>query len=134
MAWGKPDCRAMTSGQDCCRAGSVAGERGLGSHPIAPRDIRRDATASAQAGDPVFRPGARQGWKQADGIIVALRQHLGNGGGAAEIGVDLEGRMGVEHVRQGAFAKQPAQHQMPAPDRACEAGGYSDVAAVVPAS
>ena len=37
---------------------------------------------------------------------MALQEHLGDAGGAAEIAVDLERRMGVEHVRIGAVGMQ----------------------------
>ena len=42
------------------------------------------------------------------GAGVALEEHLGNARRAAEVAVDLEGRMEVEQVRVGALRGQEA--------------------------
>jgi hypothetical protein len=38
-----------------------------------------------------------------------LQQHLGDGGGAAKITVDLEGRAVIEKIRAGELGEQVAQ-------------------------
>jgi hypothetical protein len=81
-----------------------------------PRDGDFDAAAGAESGDGAVGKGLGQGGEQVDegGVagldggeaggsavgVVALQQHLGDARGCAEIAVDLEGRMRVEHVRE----------------------------------
>jgi len=45
-------------------------------------------------------------------LIVTLHQHLHDGGGGSKIAVDLKGRVGVEHVGQGALGELAAQQMM----------------------
>jgi hypothetical protein len=54
------------------------------------------AAAGAHVGDLAFGPGVGQGGQQLDFAAVALHQHFGDGGGAAEVAVDLERRVLAE--------------------------------------
>jgi hypothetical protein len=59
------------------------------------------STSNRRAGgcrDPSARPRLRQRRQQVDLAGVALRQHLDDAGGGAEVAVDLERRVGVEQL------------------------------------
>ena len=54
-------------------------------------------------------PGRRQGGQQDQLVRAALHKRIGDTGDAAEVPVDLEGRMVVEKVRQGGAGEQRPQ-------------------------
>jgi hypothetical protein len=62
------------------------------------RHVDVEAAAGAEAGDVAVGPGGGEGGEEVDLSGVALEEHLGDAGGAAEVAVDLEGRVGVEEV------------------------------------
>ena len=78
------------------------GQCGGSQLPILPGDVHRDVAARAQTFHRACGPGLRQRREQLDFAGVALQQHLGDAGGAAKVAVNLERRVGVEHVRVGA--------------------------------
>ena len=71
-----------------------------------PFEIDLEAASGKKAGDFAVGPGRRKRRKQVDESQMALQQHLGDAGGAAEIAIDLERRMGVPQVVQSAVPEK----------------------------
>ena len=71
----------------------------------------RDAISASQAKVPqlAFRPRRRKGWQQTDYAVVALCQHFQDSGSAAEIAVNLEGRVIVKEIGQGTLGQERLQ-------------------------
>ena len=69
-----------------------------------PRQVDLEAAAQADAAHLARWPRRRQRRQQVDLAGVALRQHLDDAGGGAEVAVDLERRVGVEQVGVDAAA------------------------------
>ena len=80
--------------------------RGLTSRPF---DIDTESPASAQAGYGSIGPRFGQSRQERDFIVLALQQHFGNPGCAAEISIDLKWRMSIEKVRQRRFGEQSGE-------------------------
>ena len=72
-------------------AGEVAAERHLGHLPLAPAAVHLHAATGAESAVAAGVPEVRQGGEELDHPLVALKEHLGDAGGAAEVAVDLEG-------------------------------------------
>src|SRR4030095_7122438 len=70
---------------------------------VLPFDVYPEAAARTQPFDAARRPCLRQRRQQFDLTRMALHEHLGYSRSAAEIAVDLEWRMRVEHIGVGAF-------------------------------
>ena len=68
---------------------------------LGPVDLNLESAAGPEALDGAVGPGFRERGQELDFAGVALEQHLGDAGGAAEVAVDLERGMGVEHVGVG---------------------------------
>ena len=60
----------------------------------------------SQTGDVTVRHAAGSAGKQPNLSLVTLQQHLGDGGGAAEVAVDLKRRVRVEHVGVGTLGTE----------------------------
>lgn len=71
-----------------------------------PFEIDLEAASGKKAGDFAVRPGGRKCRQQMDESQMALQQHFGNAGGAAEIAVYLERRMGVPQIVQSAVPEK----------------------------
>lgn len=71
-----------------------------------PFEIDLEAASGEKAGDFAVRPGERESGQQMDKPQVALQQHLGDAGRAAEIAIDLERRMGVPQIVQSTVPKK----------------------------
>ncbi len=67
-----------------------------------PLQVDLEAAACPQSPEGTGGPGVGQGGQQLDLVRVTLHQHLGDAGDAAEVAVDLEGRVQVEEVGRGA--------------------------------
>ena len=65
---------------------------------VFPRAFHYLAIAGAEAFEMSVLPHRWQGGQQLNLSIMALQQHLGDAGRAAEVAVDLERRMGAEEV------------------------------------
>lgn len=85
---------------------TIAAEQGLDLKSfygvIIPSDVKFEASPSLQAVDGAVFPNRGQGRQDKDKTVLALKEHFGNTGSATEIAVDLEGRMGAEHIGVGA--------------------------------
>src|SRR5450830_143395 len=79
-----------------------AADRGISEFAVGPGQIDFVATACAQAFYRAGVPCRRQRRQQVDFAGLRLQQHFADGGGGAEVTVDLEWRVGVEHVRVSA--------------------------------
>jgi len=78
-------------------------------HPLAqlapgPFHVHREPPARPEPGHLALGPCAGQRGQEPDNAPVALEEHLGDPGRAAEIPVNLERRMGAEEVRVSAAA------------------------------
>ena len=71
-----------------------------------PFEIDLEAASGKKAGDFAGRPGGRKCGQQMGESQLALQQHFGDAGGAAEIAVDLKWRMGVPQVVQSAVPEK----------------------------
>ena len=65
---------------------------------VAPGAFHYLVAAGAEALEVAVLPDGGEGGQQLEGAVVALEQHLGDAGGAAEVAVDLERGMGAEEV------------------------------------
>ena len=118
----------------------IAGKRshGSGSEPtFTPRDICFKAAAGTQAAHRSRVPGFRQGGSRFEhglglGRFLALQEHFGDSGAAAEGAVDLEGRVEAEQVRRAAAMSMERSVSARSPScrraqklafRPCPAGG-----------
>jgi len=72
---------------------------GGGELAVLPLNIHLESAAGAQALDAAVRPGMGQGGEQLNFMVLTLQQQLGDARGAAEVAVNLKGRMRVEQVR-----------------------------------
>ena len=69
---------------------------------VAPCAFHHLAVAGAEPFEMAVLPYRWQGGQQLNVSVMALQQHLGYAGRAAEVAVDLERRMGTEEVGIGA--------------------------------
>ena len=76
-----------------------------------PSEVYGVTTASAEAGNGAIGPGIGQGREQIQDSFLALEEHFSDGGGDAEIGVNLKGRTGVEEIGVDAAAAVVANAQ-----------------------
>ena len=76
----------------------------LGESAVFPVDVNFIAATSYESFYRAIFPNFGQGWQQIDKTIVALHQHLGDTCRTAEVTVNLEGGMRIEHIRIGAAA------------------------------
>ena len=84
------------------QSAGISGKRADGGRDefaVFPLDIDFETAAGAKAFYRAVGPGLGQRGQNFDLAGVALQQHFGDARRAAEIAVDLERRMGVEHVR-----------------------------------
>ncbi len=77
-----------------------------------PSERDHEPTARAKTRDAPFFPRSRQRWQHEQFTVVALEQHLGDAGGAAEIAVDLEWRVRIEQVVVRAAAAFVAERRV----------------------
>ena len=74
--------------------------------PMLPGQTDLESAGRSQPCDLTVRPRRGQRRQQPDLPLVALQQHLGDGRRAAEVAVDLERRVRVEHVGIGALGAE----------------------------
>src|SRR5205823_4719154 len=68
----------------CAEAAVVREERGVGELAGAPGKVDLETAARPQAFHRAGRPGGGEGGEQVELVILALQQHLGDAGSAAE--------------------------------------------------
>ena len=74
-----------------------------------PHRFELEAAPGAEPLEAAVDPGGRQGRQDLYEAPVGLQEHLRNAGRAAEVPVDLEGRVGVEEIFQRGMAEQGQQ-------------------------
>jgi len=75
----------------------------------APGGVDLEAAAGPEPLEPAVRPSLRDRRQELDEAAVGLDEHLRDARRAAEVAVDLEGRMGVKEVLEGGLSKQGQQ-------------------------
>jgi hypothetical protein len=100
--------------RDCAIAKSTEAARerthdGVGELTVLPLHIQFETTTGTKPLDRAVGPGLGQGRQQFNLTRTALQEHLADAGGAAEVAIDLERRMGIEHIRVGPLG--PQQHR-----------------------
>ena len=85
------------------------GEGEVGEFVVVPLQIDGDGAAGAEAAGVAGFPGGGECGEEFDFAVVGLKEHFGDGGAGAVVAVDLEWRVIVEKIRQGALGEEGLQ-------------------------
>jgi len=101
---GEGDCGGLIGVADGAGGGGWGVEGGGGEFVVGPGEVDLDVAAGAEALDGTGGPCVGKCGEELEGVGLGLEEHFGDGGGVAEVAINLEWGMGAEEVGVDAAA------------------------------